>query len=268
MKRLVTIVVLLLSIEVQAEILDSTQFVAFYRYILQTQDCEQQNVSDSLRLALFVGTRATECTTVLDFEQNATPSIEMTNVLLTHIPYVLTDMKNSEVIACEPLYPYRYETHESMAKVNWELTDDTLTIGSWLCSCAIGKLHGKQWTVWYSMEIPYSAGPWKLRGLPGLVVKATDEENTHCFELFDIKEENRVINYIQQPEYQMLSRKKFMKLKKKLLNDSRYIEDPIYYLEDQPEDLVELDYEGTLYYVANHMIIPQKAHVYQPLELE
>ena len=61
---------------------------------------------------------------------------------------------------------------------------------------------------------------------------------------------------------------KFVKIKNKALDHPRYVKEPTYYVEKQPDDVVEIDYDGVLYYVANHIIIPQKAHVYQPLELE
>ncbi|MBQ9362006.1 MAG: GLPGLI family protein, partial [Bacteroidaceae bacterium] len=182
-KILATMMALALTIAAQAEKIDSTQFVAFYNYTIQTQDEEGQNVTDSLRLALFVGTRATYCYTVLSYNKDGRPGPEMTNAFTMHHQNVLTDVEKSEVVAVEPIYPYRYETHEPLAKIDWTLTEDTLTISGLLCHRATGKLYGKQWMVWYSEEMPSSAGPWKLRGLPGLIVKAEDSEGIHCFEL-------------------------------------------------------------------------------------
>ena len=45
-KILLTMMALALTIAVQAEKIDSTQFVAFYNYTIQTQDDEGQNVTD------------------------------------------------------------------------------------------------------------------------------------------------------------------------------------------------------------------------------
>ena len=53
-KILLTMMALALTIAVQAEKIDSTQFVAFYNYIIQTQDDEGQNVT-----GLFLGTAIT-----------------------------------------------------------------------------------------------------------------------------------------------------------------------------------------------------------------
>ena len=157
---------------------------------------------------------------------------------MMHHQNVLTDVERSEVVAVEPIYPYRYETHEPMAKIDWTLTDDTLTISGLLCHRATGKLYGKRWTAWYTEEMPSSAGPWKLRGLPGLIIKAEDAEGIHCFELYGTKNEVRDINTIDNPGYQKLSRKNNL--------------------------------NGTTFYVGmnSHMMILQKSHVYKPLELE
>ena len=92
-----------------------------------------------------------------------------------------------------------------------------MTICSLPCRQAIGKLYGKQWTVWYSEEIPSSAGPWKLQGLPGLIVKAEDSQGIHRFELYETKNEVRNIDLVNNPNYKRLDRKKLNKFKKRLL---------------------------------------------------
>lgn len=269
-KILVTVMALVLTIAAQAGKIDSTQFVAFYNYSIQTQDDEGQNVTDSLRLALLVGTRATYCTTVLSYNRDGRASQEMENAFIMHHQNVLTDVERSEVIAVEPIYPHRYESHEPMAKIDWTLTEDTLTISGLLCRRATGSLYGKQWTAWYCEEIPSSAGPWKLRGLPGLIIKAEDSEGIHCFTLYETKNEVRDINMIGNPEYQKLSRKKLMAFKKKTLGNPRYAKEPTYYVPKGADDVVEVNLNGTMYYVGmnSHMMTPQKSHVYKPLELE
>ena len=132
-KILVMMMTFALTVAAQAEKIDSTQFVAFYNYTIQTQDDEGQNVTDSIRLALLVGTRATYCITVLSYNKDGRPGPEMTNAFSMHHQNVLTDVERSEVVAVEPIYPYRYETHEPMAKIDWTLTEDTLTISGLPC---------------------------------------------------------------------------------------------------------------------------------------
>lgn len=59
---------------------------------------------------------------------------------------------------------------------------------------------GRDWIAWYTEEIPSSAGPWLLSGLPGLILKAQDSEK-----LFDFS--YRYISAIEGTEsrYEQLS---------------------------------------------------------------
>ena len=61
-----------------------------------------------------------------------------------------------------------------------------------------------------------------------------------------------------------------MKFKKKTLGNPRYPKEPNYYVPKEADMVGEVNLNGTLYYVGmnSHMMIPQKSHVYQPLELE
>ena len=48
-------------------------------------------------------------------------------------------------------------------------------------------MYGRKWTAWFTTEIPIQDGPYKFRGLPGLIVKIEDETKSHCFALNGIK---------------------------------------------------------------------------------
>lgn len=250
--------------------LDTTQFVAFYHYTIQTQDDKGENVTDSMRMALLVGTRATYYTNIQSYNRDGRIDKEFLNAFMMHTQNVLTDLGKSEVTTVEAIYPYRYLTNEPLAKIDWEITEETQTLNNLICRQAIGKLYGKEWTVWYTEEIPSPAGPWKLRGLPGLIVKAEDAEGIHCFSLYETKNEARSINSINNPNYHKLSRKKLMAFKKKTLGNPRYVKEPNYYVPEGSDTVGECYINGTTYYVGmdSHMIILQKSHVYQPLELK
>ncbi|MDO4770595.1 MAG: GLPGLI family protein [Porphyromonas sp.] len=49
---------------------------------------------------------------------------------------------------------------------------------------------GRRWTVWYTLEVPTPAGPWKLWGLPGLIVEATEAEGLFAFSLSSFEKLN------------------------------------------------------------------------------
>lgn len=69
----------------------------------------------------------------------------------------------------------------------WEFTGEEETITGYSCKIAKGRYLGREWTVWYTEDIPVNVGPWLLWGTPGLIVKATDSEHIFYFELFAVE---------------------------------------------------------------------------------
>lgn len=80
---------------------------------------------------------------------------------------------------------YRYQ--EEIEKVQWNISSDTGTILSYPCKKATACFRGREWEVWFTMDIPLDAGPWKLCGLPGLIMKASDNREHYVFECIGIE---------------------------------------------------------------------------------
>lgn len=69
---------------------------------------------------------------------------------------------------------YLYE--EPLADLSWELCDSVRTICGYLCHLAKCTFRGRDYSVFFTEEIPTSYGPWKLQGLPGLILEAYDSD--------------------------------------------------------------------------------------------
>lgn len=80
---------------------------------------------------------------------------------------------------------FRYD--EEMPALDWELTDSVTTVLGYECRSAVCSFRGRRWTVFYAEDIPIADGPWKLHGLPGLIMKASDEKGHYTFECIGIK---------------------------------------------------------------------------------
>ena len=70
---------------------------------------------------------------------------------------------------------------EEIPKIKWELKNEYKEIGGFNCKKAIGNFRGREYTCWYSEDIPLPYGPWKLQGLPGLILEA--KSNDGFFEI-------------------------------------------------------------------------------------
>jgi GLPGLI family protein len=65
-----------------------------------------------------------------------------------------------------------YDVKDSLHNFKWELLPDTATILKRKCMAAKTTFRGREYKVFYTPEIPVSDGPWKLGGLPGLILEA------------------------------------------------------------------------------------------------
>jgi hypothetical protein len=66
--------------------------------------------------------------------------------------------------------------------IDWRISSDTARFGGLLCQKATGHFKGRDYTAWFCSDLPVHTGPWKLNGLPGVIVDARDTKNEVVFE--------------------------------------------------------------------------------------
>ena len=267
--------VLTIAAQGQVEVIDTAQFVAVYDYECRTQDDEGQNVTDKMQVVVQVGRTVTKSMPrsaypVYDDESKPDVAAGFQEALM-HMPTVWTGLPTGQTTVREFIFPHEYEGHEETPDLAWMLTDDTLTVSGYLCQQATVTFRGVEWHVWYTEEIPSSAGPWRLRGLSGLIVKAESEAHTFC--LAGLRQEASPITAPEQnPEVHRMKYAKLLKHKNEIYGNREYAKNPTYYVPDlngSITDMTVLNHNGQQLLLANggHPLL-RKAHVYQPLELK
>lgn len=73
-----------------------------------------------------------------------------------------------------------YEDQRAL-NIIWTLVDDNKVISGYDCQKAKTVFRGRSYEVWFTTEIPLPYGPWKLGGLPGLILEAYDLEQQVSF---------------------------------------------------------------------------------------
>ena len=62
---------------------------------------------------------------------------------------------------------------EPLSEMSWTINSDSImNILGYDCILAQADYHGRLWKAWFTPEIPLHDGPWKLHGLPGIILKA------------------------------------------------------------------------------------------------
>jgi len=84
----------------------------------------------------------------------------------------------------EPLVMESYLIEDAMPSIDWKISSDTQTFGGLHCQKATGYFKGRTYTAWFCPDLPLHVGPWKLNGLPGVIIEAYDAKKDVQF-MFD-----------------------------------------------------------------------------------
>ena len=137
----------------------------------------------------------------------------------------------------------------------WTIVDSTREVLGYTCQQATADFRGRHWTAWFATDIPVSDGPWKLGGLPGLILQAYDEGQQHVFTavgLEQVKDEPIILNrsFKGNRKFEQTNHLEFLRMERRFLMDSNSFiqtETGIDLLGDEPNqvmryDLLECDY--------------------------
>lgn len=113
---------------------------------------------------------------------------------------------------------YLYE--EPLPALSWERCDSVRTICGYLCQLAKCAFRGREYSAFFTEEIPVSFGPWKLQGLPGLILEAYDSEGRIHFVAESIRPSGGNIGMANYP-YIRISRKEYAKMVRQMQEQYR-----------------------------------------------
>lgn len=85
-------------------------------------------------------------------------------------------------------------------QIDWKIIDSTKLIGGYVCQKATGNSYGRLYTAWFCTDLPYSFGPRRLNGLPGLILEAYDEKMEVIYRLNRVEDFNTGLAPIGIPE--------------------------------------------------------------------
>jgi len=117
-----------------------------------------------------------------------------------------------------PSNAYKYE--EDINLFQWIITVDTSTICGFKTQKATCNFGGRSWIAWFSPDIPYSDGPYKFNGLPGLIVKLYDTRSHYVFELLSIGKPGQILMIdIKDREYLITTKQEFFRAEDSFRDD-------------------------------------------------
>ena len=137
---------------------------------------------------------------------------------------------------------------ESKNNTNWVISSERKEIGQYKARKAVGSLSGRNYTVWYTTDIPIPAGPFKLWGLPGLVLEAEDETGDIRFELISISKINtklKDVEILANNEKEVRSYEEYLKVFKASMH-SRPAQQLYDFADDASKKRLEENYQAKI----------------------
>jgi GLPGLI family protein len=111
-----------------------------------------------------------------------------------------------------PSNTFRYK--EELDIFSWELHPETDTISGHFVQKATTKYGGRKWVAWFCSDIPYSDGPYKFSGLPGLILSVYDTREHYVFKMQIIeKPAEELMIDLTEKDFVEVSKQEFFKAK-------------------------------------------------------
>ena len=273
----VILYLLLTSIAVQAAarepVLDRAHMKCLYRYVY-TFDTLKNELRDDL-LILQIGKEVSKCYSYYTFQCDSlrrTPdgakvwselfrrATEKDGIYgdFPHVrmsTYVYKNYPTGQMTITDRISLQDYCYVDSLHTQIWTMGDSTREVLGYTCQQATADFRGRRWTAWFATDIPISDGPWKLGGLPGLILEAYDEGQQYVFTavgLERVKDELIIFNrpFGGNHRFEQTNRLEFLRMERRFLMDSNsfiQMETGIDLLGDEPNrvmryDLLERDY--------------------------
>lgn len=80
---------------------------------------------------------------------------------------------------------FDYFALTSTDQINWKIENKIKKVQNYKLQKATTNFGGRNWTAWFSEEIPFQEGPYKFRGLPGLIFELYDETTDFKYSLIN-----------------------------------------------------------------------------------
>lgn len=132
----------------------------------------------------------------------------MKAVLYQTFLYIFRSMSDNQMTVYDKAGSLEYGVYtEPLGEIQWEISDSTKTVLGYDCVIATANYHGRDWTVWFAPDIPLQEGPWKLTGLPGLILEASESTGQHSFVATGLEASNQeIVPIYPYQQYDKMSR--------------------------------------------------------------
>jgi GLPGLI family protein len=164
---------------------------------------------------------------------------------------VFTNKVTNRLYQYEPIFNKDfYILDDSITqKFTWKISSTSKKeILGYSCKMATCEFRGRKYTAFFSEDLPFNSGPWKLTGLPGTILEASTNDGMYKFESYKVSinlkpeniknpYENKKIEFLAFVVHKKLFLKKMSDYQRKVQSEEKD-EDVEYKIEDNSIELL------------------------------
>ena len=128
--------------------------------------------------------------------------------------YLFRNINAGETIVARIIAGDHYWYTEPTEMPVWQILSETKELLGYSCQLATCDFRGRQWYAWFSTDIPVNEGPWKLFGLPGLVLEAWDSKKHYAYKAVGLYTQNLqpvgIRLYVRNKPFTLKSRQAYL----------------------------------------------------------
>lgn len=186
-----------LSCSAQRTVVDTTKYA--FHYAIKYSTSEELS-SDDDELVVEIGKERTHCygywsevnalayDSIIAHGGNVADYLGLGNPIATYRDNIIKNYPKKGELTFTCYLGKNFIYTEPIKEKKWILEEGDTTILDYPCKKASCTFRNRTWQVWYTLDIPFSEGPWKLDGLPGMILKAEDTQNKFSAECIGIRQ--------------------------------------------------------------------------------
>ncbi|MDR6969073.1 GLPGLI family protein [Flavobacterium arsenatis] len=135
---------------------------------------------------------------------------------------IINQFQDSVFVFEQSISSDNYEFNVGKTKQHWKLKEEFKEILGYKVQCATIYFGGRNWTAWFTNEIPLAYGPYVFGGLPGLILEVYDSKENFKFTFSGINQKPTSIYLYVTEKKTSITRPEFIKIEKKY-HDKPYL---------------------------------------------
>lgn len=198
------LVFLVVSVKAQALQLKEFKYEAIYNFISVPDSLKQDSIEQ--KMALYINN---DESLYQNLYKKSIDSMTQQKTITGDISYIdLNKIKipkstisiykkydENKIIFTDRIGTSNIGYNDNFNDLNWQITNEKKKMTGYNATKAIVKFRGRQYTTWFTDEIPFQDGPYKFSKLPGLILELYDSKKYFHFLLLSFKKAENSVYY-------------------------------------------------------------------------